>query len=73
MLADNDAAANGIASQRTTNTINNQSRSNQTTIDKVEIKVNSPNSDPNAVASAVGEQLKKQMAMAQVSNASGVM
>jgi len=73
MLAANDAAANGIASQRTTNTINNQSRSNQTTIDKVEIKVNSPNSDPNAVASAVGEQLKKQMAMAQVSNASGVM
>jgi hypothetical protein len=73
MLATNDAAANRIASQRTTNTINNQSRSNRTTIDKVEIKVNSPNSDPNAVASAVGEQLKKQMAMAQVSNASGVM
>ena len=73
MLAANDAAANGIAGQRTTNNINNQSRSNQTTIDKVEIKVNSPNSDPNAVAGAVGEQLKKQMAMAQVSNASGVM
>ena len=73
MLAQNDAAANGLASQRTTNMVNNQSRSNQTNIDKIEVKVNAPNADPNAVASAVGIHLKNELVMANASNSSGVM
>ena len=73
MLAQNDAAANGLASQRTTNMVNNQSRSNQTNIDKIEVKVNAANADPNAVANAVGLHLKNELAMANASNSSGVM
>lgn len=74
LISKNDQAAHAITAQTAVNNVNSQtSKNNTTNIDKIEIKVASPNADPTAVASAVGDQLQKHLAMANASNSSGVM